>query len=79
MSISINGKTHQGNNVSIINDRVFINGVEQTDANKDNSKILEIIIEGSVGELTTDASVIVNGNVSGNVVAGGSVRCDVLT
>lgn len=72
--ITINGKTYQGNSVSVINSVVFIDGKRIDD--KDLPKtILQIDVTGTLGELKTDASVNCD-NVTGNVEAGGSVNCD---
>jgi len=87
-TIQINGRTYTGNNVSIINGRVMVDGVSQDEG---LTGVVEVrILEGVLQDLTTDASVTcgqvlgsvkasgsVNcGAVGGTVVAGGSVNCD---
>jgi len=72
-TITINGSTFNGNNVSIINGVVTIDGKAQ---NGTVNGVVEIrIIEGAITNLTTDASVTC-GKVDGDVQAGGSVNCD---
>lgn len=72
--ITINGKTYQGNSVTVINGRVIIDGKEVKDGSVPKNVLL-IQVEGELGELTTDASVNC-GEVRGNIEAGGSVNCD---
>lgn len=76
-TININGKTYQGNSLSVINGHVFIDGKDVDD--KDLPKtILQIEVKGDLVSLQTNASVNC-GNVNGNVDAGGSVNCDKVT
>ncbi len=70
-AISINGQVYSGNNVSIINGRVIIDGIAQGEVNG----VVEIrVTEGLIGNLTTDASVNCS-EVRGDIDAGGSVNC----
>lgn len=70
--VRINGKTYQGNNVSIINGVVKVDGVIQE---SNVNGVVEIrVLEGTIENLTTDASVTCQA-VTGNVEAGGSVQC----
>ncbi|SOC27294.1 hypothetical protein SAMN05428964_105356 [Thalassospira xiamenensis] len=72
--ISINGVTIEGNNLSIRNGQVTIDGRAMSEI--DVEGILSIRVEeGTIQELRTDLSVSCN-DVSGNVSAGGSVNCD---
>ena len=72
-TIRMNGKTYVGNDISIINGVVKIDGVIQ-EGDHLETKICEIrILEGTIGSLRTDASVTCQ-NVTGNVDAGGSVK-----
>lgn len=80
--------SYSGNNITIKNNKVYINGNLQDDA--DTEGIYGITVEGNINELKTDLSVQVNGSVNninaggsvtsgavnGNINAGGSVRCD---
>lgn len=93
-TININGKVYEGDNVSIVNGVVKIDGVIQTGDHLEK-KICEIrVIDGTIGQLRTDASVYcqnvteyvdaggsvtVQGSVGGAVDAGGSVNCGNVT
>jgi hypothetical protein len=70
--INIDGRAFTGRSVRIANGMVWIDGVQQDGA---LSGVVEIrVIEGTIGELTTDASVSC-GVVTGNIQAGGIVSC----
>lgn len=71
-NITINGKTYVGNNISVVNDRVIIDGKPVEDPGKG---IVSIKIEGDLASLHSDLAVTVNGNVQGDVEAGNSVTC----
>ena len=69
--ITIDGRTFSGNNVTIRNGIVTIDGVRQDGS---VNGVVEVrVAEGSLVSLETDASVTC-GSVGGNVSAGGSVR-----
>ena len=71
-TIKIDGRTFTGRSVSIINNRVTIDGVEQDGT---LSGVVEIrVLDGSISELRCDASVTC-GAVTGGVTAGGSISC----
>ena len=71
--IIINGTSYSGNNITITNGVVRIDGVTQGEK---VSGVVEILItEGAIANLNTDASVNCN-NVGGDVQAGGSVNCE---
>lgn len=70
---TVNGKEYFGNQISVVNGKVIVDGVPQPDS---LSGVVEVrILEGEVKNLSSDAS-IVAGLVLGNVSAGGSVSCD---
>lgn len=70
--IIIDGKVFHGNNVTIRNGTVIIDGKMQDGTVQG---VVEIrIVEGVLGKLETDASVTC-GEVRGDVSAGGSVTC----
>lgn len=70
--IIIDGRTFAGNNISIRNGVVTIDGVKQDGS---LTGVVEIrVVEGVLGQLETDASVSC-GMVNGHVRAGGSVSC----
>lgn len=70
-TVTINGKTYEGNNISVRNGVVSIDGKPITE-----TKAMELHIHGNVGELVSDMSVNITGKVLGNVSAKGSVNCD---
>lgn len=75
-TIRIGNKTYQGNDLSIINGVVRIDGklIEEQDTGVQN-KILQVhVLEGTINNLRTDASVTCQ-DVTGYVDAGGSVTC----
>jgi hypothetical protein len=73
---NISGRSFRGQNITITNDRIIIDGKDVTDEYEIKpAGILEIkITEGVVENLTTDANVSA-GSISGNVDAGGNVSC----
>lgn len=72
--ITINGKTYRGgNNISIVNGKVTIDGIPQD--GEPLTGVVEVKVEGNLTSLRTDASVTVKGDVLGDVDAGGSVQC----
>lgn len=74
-SISINGRTYSGNSVSVINDRVVVDGVEQ-DGEMLTHPISVQIIGNCESIETTTGDVTIAGSVSGNVEAmSGDVQC----
>ena len=73
--VTINGKTYRGNNISIQNGTVYVDGKAVDDSEPDDNGILKVQITGDVGLVECDRSVTVKGNVNGDVRAKGSVRC----
>ena len=73
-TININGVTYEGDNISVKNGEVTIDGVLQQKT--PTGKISIMITGGQLSMISTDASVEVFGSVQGNVSAGGSVNCD---
>jgi hypothetical protein len=82
--VTINGKTYKGNNVSMINNKVFIDGKEVTGDDSD-SKVINIKIEGNIETLSIDScdklDVIgdcgVVNSKNGNISISGNVNGDV--
>ena len=80
--ISINGKTYKGNNVSVINGQVYIDGVKKVASEE---KVINITIEGDINELKVDVcdKLEVTGNchtvnsTNGNIQVKGNVSGDV--
>ncbi|BAV80963.1 hypothetical protein [Vibrio phage RYC] len=66
--VSINGKTFRGKNVSMVNGKIIVDGVEVD--GEDHSKLPEIKVEvhGNTGQINTETgNVSVLGDVEGNV------------
>lgn len=61
-NIVINGKSYNvtGNNITISNGKVIVDGIEIAD--ESNSKKIEVIINGDVGSVECAGNVHVNGN-----------------
>lgn len=77
--ITINGKTitHSGRgDVCISNGKVTIGGVDVKDLNDIDEKVINIVVEGNVENLSTDdADVTVNGSVHTVNTKNGNVTC----
>jgi hypothetical protein len=89
-TVTVNGKTvHvRGNNISIINDKIIVDGKPLDEAM--DAKSITVIVEGNCNRLDTCGDVEIKGdcgyvdcsgnchiegNVTGNVDASGSVTC----
>ena len=72
-SISINGKTYTGTNITINNGRVVIDSKAQEEG---LTGVVEVKVTGNIGSLTCDGSATVYGNVLGNVHAQNSVEVE---
>lgn len=74
-TIVINGVriSVEGNDVSISNGIVKVGGKTILEG---LSGVVEIQWEGPVANVRSDSSVVVNGDVTGNVAAGSHVSCD---
>lgn len=81
--VTINGVTYSGNNVTIVNGKVIIDGDDFTP----DFKNIEIIIEGNIDKLKVDScdKIMVNGtvgevkSVSGDIEILGNVEGNVTT
>jgi hypothetical protein len=69
--ITVNGKTYIGNNVTINNGQVIVDGKVQE---KGVSGVVKVIVEGKIDSLKTQSSVEMHGSVLGDIDAGGSVK-----
>ena len=85
-TVSVNGQTYSGNNVSIINNRVWIDGVEQTDNTLPSTGIIQVTVNGDVEKVETlSGDITVTGNTgavstsSGDVEIEGSAQGSVTT
>lgn len=77
-SITVNGRTYRGNNVSIVNGKITVDGKE---VDTPSEKKIHITIDGDIGSLNLDCGEIeVSGDVGnlvshcGNVTLGGDVK-----
>jgi hypothetical protein len=79
-TINISGRSFSGNNITIINDRIYVDGKDITDDAGEGAKgIVKIEITGDVKLVNCDRSVSIKGNVNGDVKSGGSLNCDNIT
>lgn len=72
-SVTINGKTYKGKNVSIINGTVFIDGVKQEDS-KIKSTTINVVVNGNTKNVEAGGAITVNGEVDGKLDAGSSIK-----
>lgn len=83
-TININGGVYSGNNISVINGKIIVDGVNVTPG---DSKHIKIEVTGNIDKLTVDAcnEISINGNVgtvktmSGNVDVTGDIAGDIKT
>ena len=75
---SVNDKTYyvQGNNITMINDKIYVDGKKITSG---ESQSITIIVEGNVNHVQCNGTVEVHGDVNGNIDCGGSVSCGNIT
>lgn len=65
-TVSVNGDS-----ISIINNKLYINGKEYK---FENGNVSELEIKGNVASINSDCSITINGDVAGDVDVGGSVN-----
>lgn len=72
-TIRINGVTYSGSSVTVINNRVIIDGKDQTP----DAKEITITVQGDINDLSVDyaKSVTVTGNVNRLKTTSGDVEC----
>lgn len=75
-TVSINGRTYQGNNVSMSNGRIIIDGRDVTEDTKDDRQIT-ISIDGNIESLSVGHcdKVTVNGECGSVSTTSGDVNC----
>lgn len=72
--VIINGKKYSGNNISINNGTVCVDGVFEDDLSE--SKIT-VIIQDKVDSISSDESITIKGNATASQIsAGSSINCD---
>lgn len=79
--INVNGDVYYGNSVSIVNGKVFIDGVEQTGKKGDKlakSKKLEIHIHGDVENVESEAGTIKAQTIHTASTQSGDIEADVI-
>jgi hypothetical protein len=71
--ININGKSYYGNNISINNGKVIIDGINLSI----DEKIINITVDGNIDNLSVDSceSLTVSGNVAAVKTVSGDVIC----
>ncbi|AEW47077.1 hypothetical protein BCP78_0070 [Bacillus phage BCP78] len=74
--ININGKSYSGNNIIVNNGQVIVDGVVQ-DGTLDEK--VTIVVESGVERITSDESIHIQGDVTGNVESSTSVNCNNVT
>lgn len=74
-NISINGVNYEveGNNITMKNNKLYVDGVLVNTIEKLQGDV-KIIFEGDLANLKTDGAATVNGNVKGYVDSGGSAN-----
>jgi hypothetical protein len=74
--ISINGKTYTGNNITIKNGNVIIDGKNVESKDNSDEKIV-IQLEGNFNNFKCDESIIVKGNIKAdNIEVSNNIQCD---
>lgn len=71
--VQINGKTYVGNNISISNGQVYINGKLE---DEHEEKMVVTIIGSGVERIESDEAITIKGNVTGDVTSKVNVNCD---
>lgn len=72
-SITINGQTYVGNNITMEDGKVIVDGVEQESHYKEP---ITLYVNCNVDKIIIEESIRVNGDIHGNVIAKNSVNCD---
>lgn len=72
-SITINGKTYNGNRIVVTNGHVVIDGVDATP----DAKVVNIVVNGDIQSINADScqSIHVNGNVGEVSSQSGDIQC----
>ncbi len=73
-TITINGRTYKGGSISIINNKVTIDGVVQNEAFPGN-EVVRIEVTGDLASLKCDAPLVVTGDIKGDVEVDGPLTC----
>lgn len=75
--IIINGRSYSGNNLTVINNKVFIDGADQTPDSKD----ISITVNGNVNDLSVDycEQLEISGDVYTARCGSGDINCTNIT
>ncbi|UUV46557.1 hypothetical protein [Bacillus phage vB_BanS-Thrax3] len=71
-SITINGQTYVGNNITMDNGKVIVDGVEQDVIHKEP---IQLTVNCNVEKIFVEESISVHGDIHGDVVAKNSINC----
>ena len=75
-TINISGRVFQGNDLTIINDRIYVDGIDVTEqGGPAPTGIVRIEVTGDVQIAKCDRSLDIKGNVLGDATSGGSMNC----
>ncbi len=76
--IIYNGKKYEGKNLIVSNNKIYIDGVLQTDFNQSSDKVINIYIEGDVSNVQIESADTVNikGNVDSIVLKTGNLNIE---
>lgn len=79
-NINISGRSFSGSNIAIINDRIYVDGVDVTNQDgKPATGIVKIEVTGDVNVVNCDRALDIKGNVTGGAKSGGSLNCGDIT
>ena len=76
--ITIDGQTYEtpsDSSISVVKGTIYIDGKKVAGDLGESKQPVTIVWEGPLNYLKCDGDVIVNGDIKGNVDAGGSVKC----
>lgn len=71
-SCTVNGKTYQGNSISIIDGKVIVDGKVQDEINVPK---IEVTVNGDVGEIHNSSGDVTAQNVGEVTTTSGNVKC----
>ncbi|QPK89854.1 hypothetical protein IEN91_05295 [Bacillus velezensis] len=71
--LQINGKSYSGNNITVVNNQVYIDGELVDDLNKE--KKIEVTVLNNVDKIISDQSINIKGNITGTIEARLNINC----
>ena len=83
-TVHVNGReitVPDGSSISIVNNKLYVNGLEWEDDQGDGrlSGVVRVELSGDIKEVKTDASLHVHGDIQSGATAGGSIKCGNIT